>query len=212
MLTWSLEEAAIFFLSNRIASMIIMHGNGIILSWTSCTTCMTSFYDFISLQTPDCRLFFSLTELWLDWLSGLAADDGDDSMAQRQTTQTTDVIRCDVSTDVSSSSSSWDLLVIDVIVPNCGASKWFTYRSLHSLMNLMQLWHSWQLTLANGIMDNHGIDSTWQWIDSWKLEVGNWKQMPSWHHDIILHCVDLPQWYWLGTRDWDSGFGISSYS
>jgi hypothetical protein len=95
---------------------------------------------------------------------------------------------------------------------NCGAIKWFTYRSLHSLMNLMQLWHSWQLTLANGIMDNHGIDSTWQWIDSWKLEVGNWKQMPSWHHDIILHCVDLPQWYWLGTRDWDSGFGISSYS
>ena len=285
-------------------TMIIMHGNGngIILSWTSCTTCMTSFYDFISLQTPDCRLFFhwlnsdwtdsqvllqmmvtirwrrgrqlrqqwvvkktfwnrfdlktwrschffwieshcihdhdhhawqwqwhnsvmnfmhdlhdfilwfhftadsrlqivfSLTELWLDWLSGLAADDGDDSMAQRQTTQTTDVIRCDVSTDVSSSSSSWDLLVIDVIVPNCGAIKWFTYRSLHSLMNLMQLWHSWQLTLANGIMDNHGIDSTWQWIDSWKLEVGNWNLMTSWHHSTLRWSptVVLARDSWLG--------------
>ena len=64
---------------------------------------------------------------------------------------------------------------------------------------------SWQLTLANGIMDNLGIDLTM----NRQLEVGSCHIVTLSCH-IVLHCVDLPQWYWLGTRDWDSGFGISS--
>ena len=208
-----------FFESNCIASMIIIHGNGIILSWTwqwhnsVMNTCMTSFYDFISLQTPDCRLFFH----WLnsDWTDSQVLLQMMVTIRQRRGRQLRQLMWFDVMCQLMCLHHLHleTCLSLTSLCPNCGASKWFTYRSLHSLMNLMQLWHSWQLTLANGIMDNHGIDSTWQWIDSWKLEVVKLETnalMTSWHHSTLRWSPTVvlarDSWLGFGIRD------IVSYS